>query len=135
MLTRRALLSLLVALPLALAAGACGDDGPLVRGRALRVRLTEYRIDPQDVRVPAGRLTIVARNDGVLTHNVRVESADETDDNGDPLGFGGTDTAHPGETVRANVTLKPGRYRISCSIANHQNLGQYGELTVVKAGD
>lgn len=133
MLARRALIALLVASPLAL--GGCGgDDGPLLPGRALRVTLSEYRIAPQDVRVRAGRLTIVARNDGVLTHNVRVESEDQTDDNGDPLTFGGTDTAHPGETVRADVKLKPGRYRFACTIANHENLGQYGTLTVVDAG-
>jgi hypothetical protein len=29
------------------------------------------------------------------------------------------------------VTLKPGKYRIVCTIANHDNLGQYGELKVL----
>jgi len=30
------------------------------------------------------------------------------------------------------VTLKPGKYRLLCTIANHDNLGQYGELKVVR---
>ena len=41
-----------------------------------------------------------------------------------------TPTAHPGEVVRTSVTLKPGKYRLVCTIANHDNLGQYGELKV-----
>jgi uncharacterized cupredoxin-like copper-binding protein len=42
-----------------------------------------------------------------------------------------TPTAHPGDVVRTAVTLKPGKYRLVCTIANHDNLGQYGELKVV----
>jgi hypothetical protein len=35
--------------------------------------------------------------------------------------------------VRTAVTLKPGKYRLVCTIANHDNLGQYGELKVLPA--
>ena len=27
--------------------------------------------------------------------------------------------------------LKPGKYRLTCTIGNHDDLGQYGELKVV----
>ena len=30
------------------------------------------------------------------------------------------------------LVLKPGRYRLACTISNHDNLGQYGELKVVR---
>ena len=30
--------------------------------------------------------------------------------------------------------LKPGKYRLTCTIANHDDLGQYGELKVVGSG-
>jgi hypothetical protein len=30
------------------------------------------------------------------------------------------------------VQLEPGKYRLVCTIANHDNLGQYGELKVVR---
>jgi hypothetical protein len=33
---------------------------------------------------------------------------------------------------RDPITLKPGRYRLADTIGNHENLGQYGELTVEK---
>jgi hypothetical protein len=32
------------------------------------------------------------------------------------------------------VTLAPGKYRLVCTIANHDNLGQYGELKVEPRG-
>ena len=44
--------------------------------------------------------------------------------------YGRTPTAHPGQRVETAVTLKPGKYRVVCTIANHDNLGQYGELKV-----
>lgn len=127
----RALLIAVCALALALT--GCGGGGTdHVRGGRLELRLDEYRITPQDVRVSEGPLEITAVDDGVLTHNVKIESVDRTDAQGDPIVVGGTDTAHPGETVRATVQLTPGRYRMVCTIANHEDLGQYGTLVVTK---
>ncbi|MEA2382026.1 MAG: hypothetical protein QOH72_1997 [Solirubrobacteraceae bacterium] len=111
----------------------CGREAPYVpaSGRAVSLRLDEYRILPQRVTVPAGRVRIIARNTGRLTHNVAVVQFDR------PLGadeekqYARTPTAHPGDVVRTTVTLKPGKYRLVCTIANHDNLGQYGELKVV----
>ena len=37
----------------------------------------------------------------------------------------------PGERAEAiKVTLLPGEYRLVCTIANHDDLGQYGTLKV-----
>lgn len=113
--------------------GACGGDQPYVRAaeRTVRVRLDEYRVLPRRITVPAGRIRIVGRNAGVLTHNVAVVQFRR------PLGdeqerrFARTPTAHPGQRVETTVRLRPGKYRLICTIANHDNLGQYGELKVV----
>ena len=44
------------------------------------------------------------------------------------------DTMQPGETGEPiKVTLTPGTYRLVCTIANHDDLGQYG--TLVRCGD
>ena len=74
----------------------------------------------------------MAVNDGRLTHNLVVESI--TDDPTREVVYGRTDTAQPGQIVheRRRLVLKPGRYRLACTISNHDNLGQYGTLTVVK---
>jgi len=117
----------------AVAAGCGGEPAAVtVPGSTLRVTLDEYRIQPQNARMTAGRIHLVARNTGQLTHNLVVESI--TDDPTKEKVYGRTDTAHPGQTVteRDPITLKPGRYRLACTISNHENLGQYGTLTVVK---
>ena len=47
---------------------------------------------------------------------------------------GGTRSTQPGES--ASVTfedLEPGEYRLACTIANHDDLGQYGTLVVERA--
>jgi uncharacterized cupredoxin-like copper-binding protein len=116
----------------ALTAG-CGEPAAVdVSGNTLRVTLDEYRIRPQNIRVHAGRIHLVAIDEGRLTHNLAIESI--TDDPTKRIEYGRTETAHPGDTVteREPIELKPGRYRLACTISNHDNLGQYGTLTVTK---
>jgi uncharacterized cupredoxin-like copper-binding protein len=43
-----------------------------------------------------------------------------------------TKTLFPGQTAQTTVDLEPGKYRLVCTIANHDNLGQYAELKVVR---
>jgi plastocyanin len=117
----------------AVAAGCGGEPAAVtVPGATLRVKLDEYRIAPQNVRMRAGRIHLVAVNTGRLTHNLVIESI--TDDPTKEVVYGRTDTAHPGQTVteRDPIALKPGRYRLACTISNHENLGQYGTLIVRK---
>jgi plastocyanin len=124
------LLAALVACAAALA--GCGSDPSYVAagGRTVDLRLDEYRILPQRVTVPAGRIQIVARDTGRLTHNVAVVQFDRPLGEDEEKQYARTPTAHPGQVVRTSVTLRPGKYRLVCTIANHDNLGQYGELKV-----
>jgi len=120
---------------LALAAiglSACGADEPYTpaAGRTVSLRLDEYRVLPQRVTVPAGRVRLVGRNTGRLTHNLAIVQFDRPLGEDEERQYGRTRTAHPGQQVQTTVTLKPGKYRVVCSIANHDNLGQYGELKV-----
>jgi hypothetical protein len=128
---RRATLLALAALA-AVPLSGCGSDAPYVpaSGRAVSLRLDEYRVLPQRVTVPAGRVRIIARNVGRLTHNIAVVQFDRPLGEDEEKQYARTPTAHPGEVVRTSVTLKPGKYRLVCTIANHDNLGQYGELKV-----
>jgi plastocyanin len=123
---------------LALAASAvagCGAGQPYVpaTGRTLSLRLDEYRVLPERVTVPGGRIRLVARNTGRLTHNLAVVQFDRPLGEDEERQYARTPTAHPGDRVQTTVTLRPGRYRIVCTIANHDNLGQYGELKVLPA--
>lgn len=130
---RRAILALLGAAALVTGCGGGTPDPVTDRDAILRLRLDEYRITPQNLKVAAGPVRIVARNVGRLTHNVKVEEA--TDEEGvTPVVYGGTETMQPGERApTVTVRLAPGRYRLVCTIGNHDNLGQYADLEVTAA--
>ncbi len=115
-----------------LALGGCGDDDPYVPAadRTVSLRLDEYRVLPTRITAPSGRLRIVGHDVGRLTHNVAVVQFDRPLGDEEEREYARTATAHPGERVSTTVTLKPGKYRLICTIANHDNLGQYGELKV-----
>ena len=117
---------------------ACRDDEPFARAQGdgrIAMTLDEFRLVPQKVFSPTGRVRIVATNRGRLTHNIAIEEDDENLEPGvQPREFARSRTAHPGETVVARATLRPGRYRLVCTLANHDNLGQYGVLIVREAG-
>jgi hypothetical protein len=111
----------------------CGGGPSYTRDRdgVLRITLDEYRIRPENLEVPAGRVHLIVSNSGRLTHNLVIESFDP-DPGEEPTLYGRTDTLHPGErgSEQQPITLKPGKYRLTCSIGNHDDLGQYGELKV-----
>ena len=126
---------LLVALA-ALPVGGCGADRRYARapdGR-VEVRLDEYRVRPEHIEVRAGRVTSSRATTGRLTHNLAVEAVRA------PAGASRQGVrarprrCSPGETgsEHAPIILKPGKYRLVCTIANHDDLGQYGELKVEK---
>jgi hypothetical protein len=123
--------ALLIAALVALA--GCGGPDPVAAPDGIvRLRIDEYRILPREIRVPGPHVRIVMTDRGILTHNVKVFSTTEVDAEDKPIEIGkGTPTAHPGETVVSkDMVLKPGRYRLACSIANHDDLGEHGLLIV-----
>ncbi len=125
---RRLLAPALAALPIALF--GCADDDVFRTDRPiLRMTLDEYRIVPQNIVVEPGRMKFTARNTGRLTHDLVVENPDGP--GGRPVKVARVPTMQPGETgAPAKVTLKEGEYRLVCTIANHDDLGQYGKLEV-----
>lgn len=112
----------------ALAAGlaacaGCGESAPVtVDATPLRLTLSEYRVDPQAVRVPAGRVEILVRNGGATVHRLEVRSADRarTLAAGPPL--------RPGQTARVVVDLPPGTYVDACGVERHDTLGEHGAI-------
>ncbi len=129
--TLRATLALLGAA--ALLTG-CGEPAPVTdRDGVLRITMDEYTLRPQDLKVRAGRIKIVATNRGRLAHDVVIETL--VQDEGEQAEvLGRTAVARAGQRVRERDTIRlaPGRYRILCDIANHDNLGQHGILEVTR---
>ena len=123
-------------LPLLLAAAlplGCGDDeaekptGPVktfAAGQPVKVAATEYRFTPARVKAGGDPIRIQLANRGTLAHNLKVlQGARE---------LGGTPTFAAGGTRDGTVKLPPGRYRMVCTVANHEQLGMVGELEVTR---
>jgi len=118
-------------LGLAATATGCAKADPVpVENRTIGLRLDEYRITPQAVRAPAGRLRLIIRNLGILTHNVQVETIPDLGSDAPPEVIAKTETVHPGERSEVTFVASPGTYRLVCKIANHDDLGQIGTLVV-----
>jgi len=117
---------------LALVLGGCGDGHTFRTQRPiLKIKVDEYRIVPQSIVVPKpGRMKFVVTNSGRLTHNLAVQIPPDKPD-GTPVLVDRTETMQPGQTARPiKIDLKPGTYRLVCTIANHDDLGQFGTLKV-----
>jgi plastocyanin len=127
---RRPGLSLLaLAVPLSMAAASCGGDdtrtartATVAAGREARIVAREYSFDPSTLVVTgAGPLRIRLENKGSLAHNLRILRND-TD-------LGGTATFQGGARL-ATVSLRPGLYRMVCTVGDHRELGMSGKLRV-----
>jgi len=122
----RALLTTLLVLGAALPAAGCGEPAAqAVKGRTLEVHATEYRFMPQNVVVAPGRTTIRLVNDGKLPHNLKLLRKGTR--------IGGPATVQHGGVSTWDVLLREGRYRMVCTIQNHDDLGQYGQIVVRRA--
>jgi len=80
-----------------------------------------FTLSRQTIR--AGRAIIELRNQGEDAHDLRLQR------------IGGMrvyvwPVVQPGETVDREYTLLPGRYRVSCAVANHAALGMVATLVV-----
>jgi hypothetical protein len=124
---RRALAAALLA---SLLSAGCGAAGPVrLTGGRLTVTLREYSIAPSAVSVPAGPLEIVARNRGILVHNVAVERGSL--DSSERTILVATSPLLPGATgTLRTAPLPPGRYLLASTIGNQAVLGTAATLIV-----
>lgn len=120
----------------ALVLTSCGETDAVSTSKPiLRITVDEYRIVPQNIKVKLnpsrnGRLKIAVRNTGRLTHNLVIQIPPKKFRER-PVEIDRVRTMQPGEEGEPiKVTLKPGKYRLVCTIANHDDLGQTGELEV-----
>jgi uncharacterized cupredoxin-like copper-binding protein len=95
---------------------------PRPGGRLVVVSLTDYRLNPANVRVVhAGAITFDATNDGASEHALAVTG---------PSGQVRTRTLKPGEHATLTVKLPPGTFKWDCPIDNHERLGMAGHVRV-----
>ena len=114
---------------LAALSGCGGDDKPLrtatVPGdQAIRIEGDEYLFDPGRLIVTGAppELSITLDNVGSLAHNIRVLDGDRD--------LGGLRSFSSGEERDTTIRVPPGRYRLVCTVGDHEDLGMTGELEI-----
>ncbi|MBI4277138.1 MAG: cupredoxin domain-containing protein [Armatimonadetes bacterium] len=87
----------------------------------VEIAFVEYELKPSRLAVRPGTITFILKNEGRFTHDFQVQGS-------------GVDVKTPKfapeTTLRTQVTLKPGEYRISCPLSNHAERGMVGTLIV-----
>lgn len=98
-------------------------------GHSVSLTLSEYRIAPQNLSVPAGPLRIMARNGGILPHNVELQTG--TLDSSERTTLAVIPTLLPGASNSVQTqSLAPGRYLLLSTVGNQAVLGMAGTLIV-----
>jgi uncharacterized cupredoxin-like copper-binding protein len=69
-----------------------------------------------------GRVTFHVRNDSRAPHNFQLRRGDREK--------GRIPTLKPGQSGMLTVRLRRGSYTMSCGLAHHEVLGEYGTVTV-----
>lgn len=107
----------------AMMCSGCGESAPVAVGETpLRLTMSEYRIAPQAVRVPAGRARLVVRNGGTTVHRLQLRSEDRT------RVLATSPPLRPGERTRLDVVLPPGTWVVGCAVERHDTLGEHGSI-------
>jgi plastocyanin len=102
--------------------GGCAHQQLVGSDRTVHVALSEYRLNPDNVRVNAGMLIIYVRNYGRLTHNLVISQNGQT--------AGSTTPLWPGQSAELALDLAPGTYSMASTILSDEALGAYGTLKV-----
>jgi uncharacterized cupredoxin-like copper-binding protein len=89
----------------------------------LGVSATEYHLTLSRPSVKAGVVEIELQNDGQDPHDLRVRRVGGSHTFGIPL-------VGPGKRQTVAIHVKPGSYKLWCSVADHQQLGMQALLRV-----
>jgi uncharacterized cupredoxin-like copper-binding protein len=110
-------------------------------GAKVKFRLTEMSILPTQARAPAGKVTLIARNQGSIEHELVVVRAPRSGKlrvdrykAAEAGAVGEIEEFAPGKEGRVTLSLRAGRYLLICNIPGHYQLGMRAELLVGGGG-
>ncbi len=92
-------------------------------GETTPIVVKDFTLDPVDVVVTGGTVTLAVTNDGPTVHNVAVRNKA-----GDVLGT--TRDLRTGESETISPRIPAGSYILFCSLPGHESLGIRGTLEV-----
>jgi uncharacterized cupredoxin-like copper-binding protein len=90
-------------------------------GGAVTISESEFKLAPKGATAKAGKVTIEAKNDGQIVHNLEVEGNGVEKKTAD---------LQPGSSGKLALNLKPGKYEMYCAIDGHRASGMEGTITV-----
>jgi uncharacterized cupredoxin-like copper-binding protein len=96
-------------------------SNPAGGGGTVTIAESEFKLAPKDATAKAGKVTVEAKNDGQIVHDLEVEG------NGVEKK---TANLEPGSSGKLALNLKPGKYEMYCSIDGHRASGMEGTITV-----
>jgi plastocyanin len=137
----RRLLTVAVALLVAVPLGACGDDddaggGDGAASTSIEATASEFQFDPDSWTVPAGEeFTIDFTNDGTVAHEWAVinlgDDLDSEADFAEEKVLFEVEAIPAGESTEQSFTVdEAGTYQVLCAIETHFDAGMEGTLTV-----
>lgn len=92
----------------------------------LGIAATEFKFTLSRPRIRRGNLMLEFSNRGEDVHNVRIAPA------GSSRVVGSAADTEPGSVTDAEFRIKPGRYRLWCSLPGHAKLGMKAKLRVLR---
>ncbi|HVM11739.1 MAG TPA: plastocyanin/azurin family copper-binding protein [Actinomycetota bacterium] len=104
------------------------------RDGGFEVGLGEWAVTLEAEEIRPGPVTFVVRNGGELIHGFEMEIEGVEGDSSGP-GSGSafkheTETFGPGESVRFDLDLAPGLYKVECLVDGHDDMGMEAMLRV-----
>jgi len=120
-----ALLGALMASGSARARSGGAPPAAAVAGSHLQVTEIDYRLLLSRGIVKAGPVNLETIDRGMVAHDLRLRAASSSGEIAAPL-------LTPGEHWSGVVDLRPGVYRLWCSLPEHARLGMHTTLTVVR---
>lgn len=85
-----------------LAACGSGSSSPSGGGTPVQITAANIRFSTTDIKVPAGKVTFVMKNDDKVEHSLTIDNASVDKE------------VEGGKTGRATTTLGPGTYSFRC---------------------
>ncbi len=95
---------------------------PIATGTTVNIKLTDFKVTPDQSSFPAGRVKLQIKNSGSTMHSLKID------------GIGASANLQPGKSGVLDLgTLEPGTYSWFCPVAGHADAGMTGKFTVTEA--
>lgn len=105
-------------------AAATTETGTTGNMREEKIELSEWAIEPKNLEVPSGNTRFIVTNVGEFPHNVAFSLE------GQGIVGKSPDFKKEQSPQTFEVDLKPGTYKMVCTIIGHEDAGMVGTLTV-----